>query len=80
MTGNVSAGTPDEARRQEIARRIDQIIGWAKAGERAGAGADYYLMDKENVDRMRDDILTAIGYARQPVAPDPAGYAEQNEG
>jgi hypothetical protein len=82
MSGNALAGTPDEARRQEIARRIDQIIGWAKAGTRSGAGADYYLMDKENVDRMRDDILAALGYAREPAAAGPCpecggkGYTE----
>jgi hypothetical protein len=42
-----------------IADRIDQIIGWAKAGK---SGA-FYLMDRENVDTMRDDILRVVASA-----------------
>jgi hypothetical protein len=45
---------PGERRRVEIADRIDQVIGWAKDG----AGEDWYRMDREKVDRMRDDILS----------------------
>ena len=43
--------TPTET--EALAGRIDQIIGWAKSGIRG----EYYLMDRENVDTMRDDIL-----------------------
>lgn len=44
-----------------IADRIDQVVGWAKAGERGGD----YLMDREKTDRMRDDILSyAFGCIR----------------
>jgi hypothetical protein len=46
----------------EIASRIDQIIGWAKDC----AGPDWYRMDREKVDRMRDDILSyAFGEKRE---------------
>jgi hypothetical protein len=45
---------------KDIAGRIDQIIGWAKTGERR----DHYVMEREHVDRMRDDILSyAFGEA-----------------
>ena len=46
--------TPTET--EALAGRIDQIIGWAKSGIRG----EYYLMDRENVDTMRDDILRAM--------------------
>lgn len=46
-----------------IAGRIDQIIGWAKSGttrDREDPGVEFYLMDRENVDAMRDHILKVI--------------------
>ena len=57
----MSEHTPALPDTSGLAGSIDQIIGWAKAGVRSGAGVDYYLMDRENVDRMRDDILAAVG-------------------
>jgi hypothetical protein len=52
-----------------LADRFDQLIGWAKAGKTA----DYYLMDRENVDRMREnliEIVVAAGFRRVPEDAD----------
>lgn len=64
----ISIATGDAARlADQLARRIDQIIGWAKVGlikdrnDPDDPDAEYYLMKRENVDPMRDDILCAIG-------------------
>lgn len=40
-----------------LRNRFEQLIGWAKAGESPGR---YYLMDKENMDRLRDDLILAV--------------------
>lgn len=64
---------------QLLAGRIDQLIGWAKSGklrDRDDPDVEYYLMDVENVDPLRDHILHAVadcGYravavpAREPI-------------
>ena len=62
FVGSLGAVFPDPKRQGEIADRIDQIIGWAKDGR----GDDYYVMDREKVDRMREDIIT---YAFREAAP-----------
>jgi hypothetical protein len=62
FVASLGAVLPDPKRRREIADRIDQIIGWAKDGR----GDDYYVMDREKVDRMREDIIT---YAFREAGP-----------
>lgn len=47
----------------ELANRIDQLIGWAKAGK----ARDNYLIDIDNVDRMREDLIAIVrdcGFSR----------------
>jgi hypothetical protein len=39
-----------------LASRFDQVIGWAKSGK----SGDNYLMDQENVDRMREDLILMV--------------------
>jgi hypothetical protein len=49
-----------------VADDLDQLIGWAKAGVRSGSdGEKYYLMDAENVDSLRDDILRMLERHRE---------------
>jgi len=39
-----------------LADKFDQVIGWAKSGKTTSA----YIMDREAVDRMRDDLLIVV--------------------
>lgn len=59
------APVPEPEWRLELAGRIDQLIGWAKSGKIRG---EYYLMDAENTDRLRDDILAALDRILASVA------------
>lgn len=43
-------------RNQALSDRLDQLIGWAKAGKTE----EYYLMSRENVDRLRNDIIGLV--------------------
>lgn len=79
FTASLGAVFPDVKRQDELADHIDRIIGWAKAGEHAGAGVDYYLMTREDVDQMRDHIIAyAFGYrATREGVTDPAAPAKE---
>lgn len=57
------------AREAQLADRIDQLIGWAKVGQRPGypAKARYYELKAENADRLRDDILKVIRELGSPT-------------
>ncbi len=51
-------GLPPSAPLEDgLRNRFDQLIGWAKAGESPGG---YYLMDKKNIDHLRDHLITAV--------------------
>jgi hypothetical protein len=47
---------PESRALREISDRIEREIGWAKSG----VSGDYYLMDRENVDGMRDSLVQYI--------------------
>jgi hypothetical protein len=64
MTASRLAAVRRPGIRSEVGNRIDQLIGWAKSGRTE----DYYLMDAENVDRMRDDILNVV-FGQRAAAP-----------
>lgn len=40
----------------ELAVKLDQLWGWAKAGKTE----EYYLMDIENVDTFTNDVLKLV--------------------
>jgi hypothetical protein len=41
---------------EALQNRFDQLIGWAKAGE----SSEYYLMDKSNINTLRDNLIQAV--------------------
>lgn len=62
------AGNLTEDERWQLRNRMEQLIGWAKAG-RSGSN---YLMDAENVDRLRFDVIEIVESfmaARAPAPP-----------
>jgi hypothetical protein len=52
----------DGLRTSRLAGRIDQLIGWAKSGQRPEypARAELYILDAENTDSLRNDIINVI--------------------
>lgn len=52
----VSAVTDVSDGHAELASRIDQLLGWAKANKTR----EYYVMRIENVDRLSEDILKVV--------------------
>jgi len=52
----------EQLRASRLAGRIDQLIGWAKSGQRPEypARAKIYILEAENADRLRNDIIDVI--------------------
>jgi hypothetical protein len=50
-----------------LSNRFDQLLGWAKAGKTPDG--EYYLMNIENIDDMRGQLLLAVKDETHTHAP-----------
>ncbi len=69
---NIPRGCLNHEQRWAVRNRVEQLVGWAKSG----VSGRYYLMDQENVDRLRFDVIEAVDAALAARAATPAETTE----